>query len=102
METGSSGGNTSWQLFYQSNTSPTTGQVAWQNAGTTFTFNSSGVMTAPTASSINLTNLTVNGDNVGTVALNFGSTSGLTQFASSTGAVGVNSLTQNGFTAGEM
>jgi flagellar hook protein FlgE len=102
METGSSGGSTSWQLFYQSNSNPTTGQVAWQNAGTTFTFNSSGVMTSPSSSAVNLTNLTVNGDNVGTVSLNFGSTSGVTQFASSTGSVQVNSLTQNGFTAGEM
>src|SRR6202045_457469 len=35
-ETANSGGNTQWQLFYQTNTSATGTQVAWQNVGTTF------------------------------------------------------------------
>jgi flagellar hook protein FlgE len=99
-ETASSGGNTSWQLFYQTNTTATGTQVAWQNVGTTFTFNSSGQLTSPTASSLNLTGLAVNGDTVGNVTLNYGSN--LTQFATSTGTVQVNSLTQNGFGAGSL
>ena len=50
-ETSSSGGNTSWQLFYQtSNATQPARQVAWQNAGQTFTFNSSGQLTSPTSS----------------------------------------------------
>jgi flagellar hook protein FlgE len=99
-ETASSGGNNSWQLFYQTNTSATGTQVAWQNVGTTFTFNSSGQLTAPAASSLTLTGLAVNGDTVGNVTLNYGSN--LTQFASTTGSVQVTSLTQNGFGAGSM
>jgi flagellar hook protein FlgE len=99
-ETASSGGSTSWQLFYQTNSSATGTQVAWQNAGTTFSFNSSGQLTSPTQSSINLSNLTVNGDAVGNVTFSYGSN--LTQFASSTNSVQVNSLTQNGFSAGSL
>ena len=99
-ETASSGGNNSWQLFYQTNMSATGTQVAWQNVGTTFTFNSSGQLTAPAASSLTLTGLAVNGDTVGNVTLNYGSN--LTQFASSTGSVQVTSLTQNGFGAGAL
>jgi flagellar hook protein FlgE len=99
-ETASSGGNNSWQLFYQTNTNATGTQVAWQNVGTTFTFNSSGQLTSPTASSLNLAGLAVNGDTVGNVTLNYGSN--LTQFASTTGSVQVTGLTQNGFGAGSM
>ena len=96
----SSGGNT-WQLFYQSNTSATGTQVAWQNTGTSFTFNSSGQLTSPTGTTLALPNLTVNGDVVGNVTLNYGS-GGLTQFAASSGNVQVSTITQNGFTAGQM
>jgi flagellar hook protein FlgE len=100
-ETSTSASSNSWQLFYQTDTTATGTQVAWQNTGTTFTFNSSGQLTSPTSSSLNLTNLTVNGDTVGNVSLNFG-TDGLTQFANATNSVQVNGLTQNGSTAGEM
>jgi flagellar hook protein FlgE len=99
-ETASSGGNSSWQLFYQTSNATSGTTVAWQNTGTTFTFNSSGVLTSPAASSLTLSNLTVNGDNVGNVTLNYGSN--LTQFASSSGSVDVNNLTQNGFSAGSL
>jgi len=99
-ETASSGGSNSWQLFYQTDTSATGTQVAWQNVGTTFTFNSSGQLTSPASSSVTLSGLAVNGDTVGNVTLNYGSN--LTQFASSTGTVQVNSLTQNGFSAGSL
>jgi flagellar hook protein FlgE len=99
-ETVSSGGNNTWQLFYQTNTSPAAAQVAWQNVGTPFTFNSSGQLTSPATSSLALTGLAVNGDTVGNVTLNYGSN--LTQFASTTGSVQVTSLTQNGFGAGSL
>ena len=72
------GGN-SWQLFYQTNATATGTQAAWQNVGTTFTFNANGELTPP-ISSLTLQNLTVNGDSLGNVQLNFG-TNGLTQFA---------------------
>jgi len=99
-ETASSAGSNSWQLFYQTSNATSGTTVAWQNVGTTFTFNSSGQLTSPTASSLTLTGLAVNGDTVGNVTLNYGSN--LTQFASSTGSVQVTSLTQNGFGAGSM
>ena len=48
-----------------------------------------------------LQNLTVNGDNLGNVQLNFG-TNGLTQFANSSGTAQVSQLQQNGFAAGQL
>jgi flagellar hook protein FlgE len=100
-ETASSGGNTTWQLFYQSDSTATGTQVAWQNAGTSFTFNSSGALISPSTTTATLSNLTVNGDNVGNVTLNYGS-GGLSQYANTTGDVSVTGITQNGFAAGQM
>jgi flagellar hook protein FlgE len=99
-ETATSATGNTWQLFYQTNSNATGTQVAWQNTGTAFTFNSSGQLTSPTASSLTLTGLAVNGDTVGNVTFNYGSN--LTQYASTTGSVQVTSLTQNGFGAGSM
>ena len=99
-ETASSGGNNTWQLFYQTSNATSGTTVAWQNVGTPFTFNSSGQLTSPAASSLTLTGLAVNGDTVGNVTFNYGSN--LTQFASTTGSVQVTGLTQNGFGAGSM
>jgi flagellar hook protein FlgE len=90
-----------WQLFYQTDPTATGTQVAWQNAGTSFVFNSSGALTSPATGSITLSNLAVNGDTVGNVTLNYG-TGGLTQYANSTGDVSVTGITQNGFAAGQM
>ena len=89
-----------WQLFYQSNSSATGTEAEWQNVGTNFTFNSNGELT-PAISSVTLQNLTVNGDSLGNVALNFG-TNGLTQFANSSGTAQVSTLQQNGFAAGQL
>jgi flagellar hook protein FlgE len=90
----------SWQLFYQNNSNATGTQAAWQNVGTVFNFNSSGEL-SPAISSVTLQNLTVNGDNLGNVQLNFG-TNGLTQFANSSGTAQVSQVQQNGFAAGQL
>jgi flagellar hook protein FlgE len=90
----------SWQLFYQSNTSATGTQAAWQNVGTKFSFNSNGEL-SPQISSLTLQNLTVNGDSLGNVQLNFGA-NGLTQFANTSGTTQVSQLQQNGFAAGQL
>jgi flagellar hook protein FlgE len=90
----------SWQLFYQSNSNATGTEAAWQNVGTVFNFNSSGELSPP-LSSVTLQNLTVNGDNLGNIQLNFG-TNGLTQFANSSGTPQVSQLQQNGFAAGQL
>ncbi len=95
-----SNGTSSWQLFYQTDSSATGSQSAWQNVGTNFTFNSSGELT-PAISSLTLQNLTVNGDNLGNVELNFGN-NGITQFASASGTAQVNQIQQNGFAAGQL
>ena len=89
----------SWQLFYQSNSAATGTEAAWQNVGTVFNFNSSGQLQPP-ISSVTLQNLTVNGDSLGNIALNFGT--GLTQFANTSGTTQVSQLQQNGFASGEL
>jgi flagellar hook protein FlgE len=90
----------SWQLFYQSNSDATGNEAQWQNVGTTFNFNSSGEL-SPALSGVTLQNLTVNGDNLGNVQLNFG-TNGLTQFADTSGTAQVSQIQQNGFAAGQL
>jgi len=95
-----SGGVDAWQLFYQTNTSATGTQVAWQNAGQTFTFNAAGEMTPPLAG-VTLQNVSVNGDVLGNVQVNFGN-NGLTQFASSSTNAQVSQLQQNGFASGQL
>ncbi len=92
-------GSGSWQLFYQSNSNATGTEAAWQNVGTVFNFNSSGQLEPP-ISSVTLQNLTVNGDSLGNIALNFGT--GLTQFANTSGTTQVSQLQQNGFASGEL
>ena len=93
-------GTGSWQLFYQSNSSATGVQPEWQNVGTTFSFNASGELQPPIAS-LTIPNLTVNGDSLGNIQMNFGA-NGLTQFANSSGSVQVSNLQQNGFAAGQL
>jgi flagellar hook protein FlgE len=89
-------------LFYQTNSTATGTQVAWQNTGQTFTFNASGEMNPP-ISGVTLSNLTVNGDAIGNVQVQFGN-NGLTQFATSTSntSAQVSQLQQNGFAAGQL
>jgi flagellar hook protein FlgE len=89
-----------WQLFYQSNSNATGTQAAWQNVGTVFNFNATGQLSPP-LTSVTLQNLTVNGDNLGNVGLNFG-TGGLTQYANTSGTAQVSQLQQNGFAAGQL
>jgi flagellar hook protein FlgE len=95
-----SGHQDTWNLFYQTNTTATGTQVAWVNTGTTFTF-ANGSLTSPTGPSISLPNVSVDGQALGTVAVNMGS-GALTQFASTGGAATINNLTQNGFAAGQL
>jgi flagellar hook protein FlgE len=95
-----SGGTNTWNLFYQTNPSATGTQAAWQNTGTNFTFSPSGQM-SPQIATLPISNLTVNGDSLGSVTLDFG-TAGITQFADPNGAVQVTTLSQNGAQAGTL
>jgi flagellar hook protein FlgE len=91
-----------WNLFYQSNSSPTTpGDTTWTNVGQTFTFNSNGNLVSPTGGGLTIPNLTINNQQVGDVRLNIAS-GALSQFASTAGNATVGPITQNGFAAGQL
>ena len=94
-------GQSVWNLFYQTNSNATGTQSAWQNVGENFVFNSSGQLVQPTSSTLNVPSLTVNGDTLSNVQINFG-TNGLTQFANSSGTAQVTQVEQNGFAAGQL
>jgi flagellar hook protein FlgE len=91
----------SWSLFYQSDPAATGLQPAWINVGTTFTFSPSGALISPTGSAISVPNVTVAGQSLGNITINVGS-GGLTQFASIGGSATINTITQNGFAAGQL
>jgi flagellar hook protein FlgE len=99
--TSTAGGQQTWNLFYQTNSNATGSTVAWQNVGTNFIFNSNGALTSPSGAGITIPGVTVNGQLLGDVTLNVGS-SGLTNFATTTGAATVNNFTQNGYAAGQL
>src|SRR5262249_36637160 len=90
-----------WNLYYQSNTTATGTQTAWVNSGTNFVFNANGSLASPTGSSINIPNVSVNNLPLGTLSFNL-SSGALTQFASSGGAATINTISQNGFAAGQL
>jgi flagellar hook protein FlgE len=100
ISSANNGGTDAWQLFYQANTNATGTQVAWQNAGTTFTFGANGEMNPP-VSGVTLQNLTINGDALGDVQVQFGN-NGLSQFATTSTTAQVSQLQQNGFGAGQL
>ena len=100
-QVGNASGGSTWNMFYQTNSSATGTQAAWQNVGTNFIFNSSGQLTQPTSSVLTLPSLSVNGDALSNVQINLG-TNGLTQFANSSGSAQVTKIQQNGFAAGQL
>jgi flagellar hook protein FlgE len=99
--TSTAGGQDTWNLFYQTDTTATGNQEAWVNVGTNFVFNSNGALTSPSGAGITIPGLTVDQQTVGDVTLNLGS-GGLTQFASTTGAATINLIQQNGYPAGQL
>ncbi len=90
-----------WNLFYQTSTSATGTQVAWVNTGTNFVFSANGSLSSPTGSAISVPGVVVDGQALGALTVNV-SSGALTQFASSTGAATINTITQNGFAAGQL
>jgi flagellar hook protein FlgE len=91
----------SWNLFYQSDPNATGTQVAWVNTGTTFTFGANGALTSPSGSAIAVPNVSVSGQTLGNITINVGS-GGLTQFASTGGTATINTISQNGYAAGQL
>ena len=90
-----------WNLFYQTDPNATGTSAAWVNAGTNFVFGANGSLISPSGSTINLNNVTVGNQSVGTLSLNFGS-GGLTQYASTGGTATINQISQNGYAAGQL
>ncbi|WGD55486.1 flagellar hook-basal body complex protein [Bradyrhizobium sp. CB1650] len=95
------GHSDTWNLFYQTDPNATGTAVAWTNSGQAFTFAADGSLTSPSGSGITLNNVTVGGQSLGSVAFNI-SSGGLTQYASTSGAVTINTITQNGYAAGQL
>jgi flagellar hook protein FlgE len=90
-----------WNLFYQTSTTATGTQVAWVNSGTNFTFSANGSLATPTGSAVSIPGVVVDGQSLGALTVNI-SSGGLTQFASSSGAATINTISQNGFAAGQL
>jgi flagellar hook protein FlgE len=89
-----------WELFYQESSTATGSNVAWRNAGVSYTFNASGQMTSPTQV-VTLNDVTINGLPLGEITINHGD-SGITQFSDVNGNAQVNLLRQNGYPAGNL
>jgi flagellar hook protein FlgE len=98
-EAGTGGGDT-WMAFYKSNDSATGTDAKWTNIGQTYQFDSAGKM-SPAVNDTTISNLTVDGDNLGDVTFYHGP-GNMTQFADNNGAVTVNTISQDGYAAGEL
>jgi flagellar hook protein FlgE len=90
-----------WNLFYQTSTTATGTGVVWVNTGTNFVFSANGSLSSPTGSSISVPGVTVDGQSLGTLSVNI-SSGALTQFATTSGAATINTISQNGFAAGQL
>jgi flagellar hook protein FlgE len=90
-----------WNLFYQTDPSATGTQVGWVNVGQNFTFGANGSLTSPSGAAIAIPGVSVSGQSLGDLTFNLGS-GGLTQFASTGGTATVNTISQNGYAAGQL
>jgi flagellar hook protein FlgE len=94
------GGVDTWQLFYQTNSTATGTQVAWQNAGTSYVFDAAGKLNPPITNQL-LSGVSLNGTAIGNINLS-SPTGSITQFASTSGNSTVNTIQQNGYAAGQL
>jgi len=84
------GGSDTWELFYQTDSTAAGSTVAWQNAGTDFTFNATGQLN-PGITNIALSGVTLNGVTIGNLSIK-SPTGSITQFASTSGNTTVNTM----------
>ncbi|WP_306029824.1 flagellar hook protein FlgE [Stappia sp. MMSF_3263] len=89
-----------WSLYYLSDSTATGAGAKWSKVSDA-QFGTDGRMTLPATDSMALTALTVDGQTVGDVTLDFG-TDALTQFADANGSAKISKLTQNGYPAGDL
>jgi flagellar hook protein FlgE len=95
------GGSDTWELFYQTDSTATSGTtVAWQNAGQSFVFNSSGQLN-PAVTNVPLTGVAINGVSLGNINISM-PTGTVTEFANASGIATVNNMDQNGYAAGQL
>lgn len=94
-----SAGTDTWNLFYLSDSQAVGSTTQWTNVGQDYIF-IDGVAT-PSVPTVTISNLTVDGLNLGDITLNHGS-DGLSQFADSNGTVTVTDIDQNGFPTGQL
>jgi flagellar hook protein FlgE len=90
-----------WNLFYANNSTVSGNESGWTNAGTAFTFNSSGQLTAPAGNSVTIPAMTIDGTNLGNIVLQYGS-GGLTQYNAANGLTTTNTLQQDGYASGTL
>jgi flagellar hook protein FlgE len=89
-----------WSLYYLSDSDATGTDPKWTKVSDA-QFGADGRMAIPATSNMTMTGLTVDGQSVGDVTLDFG-TNALTQFADSNGAAKISKLRQNGYPAGDL
>ena len=89
-----------WSLYYLSDSTATGAGAKWSKVSDA-QFGTDGRMTLPATNNMALTNLTVDGQTVGNVTLDFG-TGALTQFADANGNAKISKLTQNGYPSGDL
>ena len=94
------GHSDTWNLFYQTDSTATGTEAAWKNVGVNYTFGANGQLN-PAVNSVVLSNMTVDGINLGNIQLQH-TAGGITQYADSNGSAQVNLLSQNGFSAGQL
>lgn len=94
------GGSDTWNLYYMSDSTATGAAPMWTSTGQDYTFAADGSLAPPGVPAMTLSNLTVNGVNIGDVELHH-DTNGISQFADVNGTANVSTLNQNGYGAGE-
>ena len=104
VDSAARGGTDTWKLYYLANSDAASTEIAWREIPAStpsggYQFSTSGSL-SPDVSSTTVSNLSVNGVQIGDVTL-LHNTGGVTQFADANGTSKVTALSQNGYAAGE-
>ena len=100
VDSAAAGGTDTWNLYYMSNSAATGTSPMWTRVNQDYSFAGDGSLVPPGVPTATITNLEVNGVQLGTVELKH-DTNGISQFADVNGTVNVSTLNQNGYGAGE-
>ncbi|MBL1421144.1 MAG: flagellar hook-basal body complex protein [Alphaproteobacteria bacterium] len=96
-----------WALYYNSNSDPELAEdVSWTRLEEDYTFGSNSKLIGPPGvvdtGDVVISNMVINGDQLGDMTLKHGSNGGLSQYNDDGGSAIVNDISQNGYSAGEM